>query len=354
MELNFTKAKMIFGGIIAFILTVTITLMLIIPQDVARFMPGNSHGNLANHGTVLRHNHDTFLAIDNSVYRLRSDNSLELLFAEEGAANLGNLQAVGNRLYFTYASLNSTGKNLTHFNLLTSQTGTVNMPEVEWRGVQVVGSWIYFLDENGISKIRESGTHLIQLIELDENAYISNFNVQNSGVYFTKASLSSTSEPLHSNLYVMNIDGTNIDRVIEDVGRFFIHGDFIYFTRALATEQNFIYVYNMRNSNITEVFGGSENISVSEFNIFKYYLVVSFADSESSNQIITIDLRDGHVQDEPINLQTPDNFIFTAIGSTANELFVWMSKNNGDERVERLYKFTDPSEEPVLIEEITR
>ena len=51
---NFTltskKAKIIFISTLSAIIMAAIVLMVIVPQDVARFVPGNTHGNLMNGG----------------------------------------------------------------------------------------------------------------------------------------------------------------------------------------------------------------------------------------------------------------------------------------------------------------
>lgn len=350
MTLNHKNAKIIFGATIAFIVAVAISLMIIVPQDVARFIPGNTHGNLMNGGQVLHHNGDTYIAFENSVYRLRADNSLENIFNREG--NISGLQAVGNRVYYSYNG------DLRHFNLLTAQTGMVDMPLVSWRSPQVIGSWVYFND-GGISKIRENGTHLSHDIgqNPDKNTTNGHFNVQNSRIYF-----SATNSHGGQNLYTMSIDGSNITLLIENIDRFFVHGDFVYFTRRDERGVETVFVYSMQSGNTTEIFSDSTRaLQITTFNIHRHYLIIAARNSVLGTwEVIAIDLQDGHVQDDIIVLSgfrevdvvaSPYNAPYVwAINSTPRGLFVWVHYE--DINTNRLYMFTDLEDEPIVLKEI--
>jgi len=363
---NFTltnkKAKIIFISTLSAIIMAAIVLMVIVPQDVARFVPGNTHGNLMNGGYVLHHRGDTFVATNNSVYRLQANNELAHVFTDENALSLFGLQGIGNRIYFMRVLPPDEQQNeslLGHFNLLTGQLTVVDLPEITlFASPQVVGSWIYFRGDmfGGIYKARENGTGLTQLVTRDENynATQRDFNVQNSRVYFMQVNASE-----EANLYIMNIDGTNINRIIENVGRFFVSGDFIYFMR--HDRSSAVYVYNMRTSTTTEVFNvGTESAFVSEFNLFRNYLIISTLQYyDAASEILAIDLSDGHVQSSPIilggmrdisDMDSDGNWspkeIFM-INSTPTALFVGVIYN--DTETTRIYKFTDVEGEPVIV-----
>ena len=148
---------------------------------------GNSFGNLMNFGMMANDNEHVYLDFGNGLYRF-----------------------------------DLSGSNVTEL-----------LPDVDADSLNVLDGWIYYInldDCNYIYKVDTEGNNNQRISEI-QTAFL---YVQDDTIY-----ANSVFAEFNSNVYVMDLDGDNTRLLVDQrVHRFYVHGEYIYYTYQVPEDQN--------------------------------------------------------------------------------------------------------------------
>lgn len=234
-----------FIAFIALLAAVAVIFMLILPQDIVDYSAGNTYGNIMNGGRILEAGGYLFYASDgNGLLKIPVSDEAQMTTTEVIDDGLcGNISEVQSRVYY------ETGGTLKSYNFLnSSDVASVSFP-------QVIGSWIYYINDSGvICKMRSSGKDARELGLVCPDGQ---FYVENTRIYYKGAD---------GCIYFAMIDGSDNEQLVSaNVDKFFLSNEYLYYSTSDAIMAFMIYE---RTSTIINEINGE-----AVFNIFGYNLI---------------------------------------------------------------------------------
>ncbi len=295
-----------FIAFIALLVAAAAIFMLIMPQDIVDYSAGNTYGNIMNGGRVLEAGGYLFYASDDK-------GLLKIPVSDEAQATTteviskdkcSNISEVQSKVYY------QSGQMLKSYNFLNSTD------IAELRYPQVIGSWIYYINEAGsICKMRTNGKGQkdLGLICADGQFY-----VENTRIYYKGAD---------GCIYFAMIDGSENEQLVStNVDKFFLSNEYLYYSTGNSIMA--FMIYDRTSTIIDEIEG--ETI----FNIFGYNLIYT-----DGGKINAVDLSSSNVNREIKEIS--DLNVAEIYSSSTTAYFI---TDAGE-----LYKLSDISATPELV-----
>ena len=295
-----------FIAFIALLVVIAAIFMLIMPQDIVDYSAGNTYGNIMNGGRVLEAGGYLFYASDDKgLLKIPVSDEAQTttteVISEDKCSNISEVQS---KVYY------QSGQMLKSYNFLNSTD------IAELRYPQVIGSWIYYINDTGsICKMRTNGKDQkdLGLICADGQFY-----VENTRIYYKGAD---------GCIYFAMIDGSENEQLVStNVDKFFLSNEYLYYSTSNSIMAFMIYD---RTSTIIDEINGE-----AVFNIFGYNLIYT-----DGGKIKAVDLSSSNVNRE---VKEISDLKVTEIYSSATAAYFITDAGE-------FYKLSDISASPELV-----